>query len=262
MILIVNAENTNICIGCALESQGTILFEDHVSMDIKRTAAEYSIMFKQILELNGIAVENVSGGVIASCVPPATDTIKSAMKRLLNKDILEVGPGVRTGVDIRIDDPGELGADLIVSAAAGIEHYGAPLVIIDLNTLITFSVINKKGQFIGAIFEPGIRLSSEMIGKSAANLPETAARPSVRLIGTNSAESIKSGVFNGCAASVDGLIDRISEELGADDGLTAVITGEFAEDIAKRCSHSLIVDMHLSMKGLINIYNKNAKRRS
>ena len=258
MILIVEAENSNILLSCADESSGRIFFESFISADLRKTTTEYSIALKQILELNNIPVSGFSGGIIASCVPCLTDVLKTAMMKLIHTSILEVGPGVRTGVDIRIDDPGELGADLLATAASGIIEYGAPLVIISLYTLTTISVIDEKKRFVGAIFQPGIQLSAEIMGKRTASLPNIAIRRSEKLIGTNTVESIQSGIFNGCCASIDGLLDRIEHELDFPDMLP-VITGLNAQAVASGCRHHIMVDEHLAVKGLIAIYNKNKR---
>lgn len=258
MILIVEAENSNILLGCADELTGEIRFENRISSDLRKTSVEYSIIIKQIIELNSIALSEITGGIIASCVPGLTDTLKTAMTKLLHTSILEVGPGIKTGVDIRIDDPGELGADLIATAAAGIIEYGAPLVIINLCTLTTISVINEKKHFIGAIFQPGLHISAEAMRQRAASLPDIAIRRSEKLIGTNTVESIQSGIINGCAAAIDGLLDRIIYELDYPD-LLPVITGEHAQTIASGCKHHMLVDEHLVIKGLISIYKKNKK---
>lgn len=258
MILLVEAENSNVLLGCADEHTGRIHFETRISSDLRKTSAEYSIIIKQIIALNDIALSDITGGIIASCVPGLTDTLKTAMTKLLHTGILEVGPGIKTGVDIRIDDPGELGADLIATAAAGIIEYGAPLVIINLCTLNTISVINEKKHFAGALFQPGLRLSAEAICQRTASLPDIAIRRSEKLIGTNTVESIQSGVINGCSAAIDGLLDRILHELDYPE-LLPVITGEHAQTIASGCKHHMLVDEHLVIKGLIAIYRKNKR---
>lgn len=258
MILIVEAENSNVLLGCADENTGKIHFESRISSDLRKTSVEYSIIIKQIIELNNVSLSNITGGILASCVPGLTDTLKTAMTKLLHTSILEVGPGIKTGVDIRIDDPGELGADLIATAAAGIAEYGAPLVIINLCTLTTLSVIDEKKHFIGALFQPGLRLSAEAIGLRTANLPDIAIRRSEKLIGTNTVESIQSGIINGCSAAIDGLLNRIIYELDYPD-LLSVITGEHAQIIAAGCKHHMLVDEHLALKGLIAIYKKNKR---
>ena len=261
MILIVAAENTDILIGCADEKIGTVLFNENISTDLRKTAIEYSIAIKQITELHGIRLRDIDGGIIASCVPSLTDVLKTAMKQLIHTNIMEVGPGIKTGVDIRIDDPAELGADLIATAAAGIAEYGAPLVIINLCTLTTLSVIDSDKHFIGAVFMPGIRLSADAISHSAANLPDIAIRKSAKLIGSNTAESIRSGIINGCSSAIDGLIDKIMHELDYPD-MIPVITGDHAALIAAGCRHHTLTDKHLILKGLILIYNKNKRIRS
>lgn len=260
MILITAAENTDILIGCADEKSGTVLFKENISTELRKTSVEYSIAIKQILELHGTDIGAIKGGIIASCVPSLTDTLKTAMRQLLHVNILEVGPGIKTGIDVRIDDPAELGADLIATAAAGIAEYGAPLIIINLCTLTTLSVIDSDRHFIGAIFMPGIRLSADAVSRSAANLPDIAIRRSSRLIGSNTAESIQSGVINGCSAAIDGLIDKISYELDCPD-MIPVITGKHAQLIASGCRHHTFTDELLILKGLILIYNKNKRTR-
>lgn len=258
MILMVNAENTYIFIGCSDEAEGSLIFSDKISTDFTKTSVEYAILIKHLLKFYNIDPENLTGGVIASCVPTVTDALKSTVRQLIHRDVIEVGPGVRSGVDIRLDDPGELGADLIVTAAAGIAEYGAPLIIISLNTLTTFSVINEQKHFIGAVFMPGIRLSAAAMSTNSACLPDTAVRKSSRLIGPNTAESMQSGLFYGTAAAIDGMVDRIGRELGS-ESIVPVITGEFAQTVAGLCTRQMRVDENLGMKGLISIYNRNNK---
>lgn len=256
MILAVMVENTNILVGCAEEKTSEVFFEEYISTDIKKVSVEYAILINEILSLHGISPKSLSGGIIASCVPEITDTLKEAMKRLLPGRILDVGPGLKTGVHIKTDDPREVGSDLIAAAAAGIAKYGSPLIIVGLYTLTTLSVIDEGGGFRGVIFMPGIRLASETISKNAARLPDIAINTKLKLIGTNTVESIQSGIWHGSKAAIDGLIKKIRQELHQDN-ITTLITGVFAKEIASGSEYNPIVDEHLCLDGLMIIYNRN-----
>ena len=257
MILTFLIENSKIFAGCAEAESNRIIFEDTLSADLRKTPAEYAIILKELLELHGINRQKIRGGIISSCVPQLSETIRSAATSLFHKEFLEVGPGMKTGVNIRIDDPGELGADLLVAAAAGIKEYGAPLVIINLGTATTISVIDKDRSFRGGLIAPGIRLSLESLSSHTAFLPEVAVRKPGKLIGTTSAESMQSGVITGSAAMIDGLVDRIREEMEQEVELVA--TGEYAGLVVPGCRHMIQMDVHLMMKGLMLLYHRNKR---
>lgn len=258
MIITVNIENTKIYIGCAEESTGQIYFEDAISTDLNRTSAEYSIIIRQLLGIRSIDIDNVGGCILSSCVPQITETVKQAVDSILGTGVLEVGPGIKTGVNIRIDDPTQLGGDMLVAAAAGISEYGGPLCIIILGTAGAMFVIDKNNCFAGCLILPGLKVSIDSLTRTASELPGAALRVPPSIIGKSTVRAMQSGVIYGCAACIDGLLDRIQDELGYKVN-TPVITGEFADMIAPLCRHRVNQDRHLMMKGLIIIYNKNKR---
>lgn len=261
MIITVNIENTKIYIGCAEESSGHIYFEDSISTDLNRTSAEYSIIIRQLLELRKTPADDIDGCILSSCVPQITETVKQAMDSVLGRGVIEVGPGIKTGVNIRIDDPTQLGGDMLVAAAAGISEYGGPLCIIILGTAGAMFVLDKNNSFAGCLILPGLKVSIDSLTRTASELPGAALRVPSTIIGKSTVKAMQSGVIYGCAASIDGLLDRIQDELGYKVN-TPVITGEFADMIAPLCRHRLNVDPHLMMKGLIIIYNKNKRNQT
>ena len=260
MILTVIIENSKIFIGGADQDTGRIIFEDSISSDLRKTTAEYTIIIKQLLELHGMGQQGFDGGIISSCVPPLTDVIRRVLTNMIHREILEVAPGLKTGVNIRTDDPSELGADLLTAAAAGIRHYGAPLILINFGTTTTISVIDEHKAFRGCMITPGIRMSFDGLANNTAFLPDVAAHRPTRLIGSNTADSMQSGVIIGMAAMVDGMIDRIWEETEQDAEIVA--SGEYAGLVVPYCRHMIMTDEHLLMKGLIAIYNRNNRRQA
>ena len=260
MILTVIIENSKIFIGGANQENGRIVFEDSISSDLRKTATEYTIIIRQLLELHGLGGQIFDGGIISSCVPPLTDVIRRVLTNLIHREILEVAPGLKTGVNIRTDDPGELGADLLTAAAAGIRHYGAPLIIVNFGTTTTISYIDEQKAFRGCTITPGVRMSFDGLANNTAFLPEIAAHRPARLIGSNTADSMQSGVIIGMAAMTDGMIDRILEETEQDAEVIA--SGEYAGLVIPYCRHMIMADEHLLMKGLIAIYNRNSRRQA
>lgn len=259
MILTVDVGNTNIVYGCVKLESHTTVFEERLVTDHKKTAIEYAITFKTVLDIHGISIGDIEGGILSSSVPPVTGQIKSGLERLLGKKIIEVGPGIKTGVDIKLDDPSQLGADLLVGAVAGLSQYGAPLILIDLGTATTISVINEQKRFLGGMIIPGIRVALDGLTGNAAHLPEIALEKPEKLIGGNTVDAMQSGSIYGQASCIDGMIDRIWEELGAKTKVVA--TGGFAGLIVPNCRHDIVIDGELLVKGLTILYEKNVRSR-
>ncbi|MGN0621887.1 MAG: type III pantothenate kinase [Porcipelethomonas sp.] len=253
MILAVDVGNTNIEIGCCLDDK--IIFVERISTDIRRTPLEYAVLLKEILNLHGICPDEIDGAIAASVVPSVTDNICEAVKKATGCNAVTVGPGVRTGLSIVIDNPAQLGADLAAGAVAATEYYGYPIVIFDMGTAVTASVIDEKRNFIGGIIMPGIGTSLGALAVNASQLQSVALEMPRSLIGKNTVDCMKSGLIFGTAAEIDGIIDRIEEEMGY--GLKAVATGENARMIISQCRHKITVDDKLLIKGLALIYKKN-----
>ena len=204
MILTINIENTNTIIGCSENSE--FIFVESISTNTSRTELEYAISLKNIFELHKLEISKVEGAIISSVVPPVTSIVKGAVKRILGKEAIVIGPGVKTGLNIMTDNPAQLGSDLVANAVAGIAKYEAPMMIVSMGTATTISVINEKKQYVGGMIIPGIQVSSESLTRETAQLPKIGLEKPKRAIGTNTIECMKSGLIYGNAACIDGSI--------------------------------------------------------
>lgn len=254
MVFAVDIGNTHIVIGC-FDEQGKIRFTERISTDPRATDFEYAVSFKSVLEIHGADVNGLEGAIISSVVPSITDTVRSAIKKISGITAMVVGPGIRTGLSIKIDNPAQLGSDLVVGAVAGIHEYPCPLVIIDMGTATIISVIDKNKSYLGGMLMPGVKVSLEALTSRTSQLPTIGFEPPKRLIGRNTVECMKSGFLHGNAACIDGMLERISDELGEEP--FAVATGGLASVIAPLCRKNVTVDDDLMLKGLMLIYNKN-----
>ena len=253
MILAIDIGNTNIVIGCIKGER--ILFNERVSTDHKATDLEYAIQLKTIIEIHDIDKSEIEGAVMSSVVPSVTGVVKHAVKKLLDIDTLVVGPGVKTGLRILIDSPARLGSDLVVDAVAGINYYKAPLIVIDMGTATTMSVIDKDNNYIGGMIIPGMRTSLDALVSGAAQLSKIQLKQPEHIIGKHTVECMQSGIMNFTASGIDGCIDRIEEEIGYK--CTVVATGGLGGLIVPLCKHDIIYDDDLLLKGLLVIYRKN-----
>ena len=253
MILAVDIGNTNIVIGC-IEGE-RILFVERLYTDATKSELEYAISFKNVLEIYGIDRSRLKGGIVSSVVPPVTATLRNAAEKVTGREILVVGPGVKTGLDIRIDNPAQLGSDLAVGAVAAIEEYPCPLVIVDMGTATAFTVVNEKRQVIGGMLMPGVGVALDSLIGKTSQLPKISLEPPRRFIGSNTVDCMKSGVLYGNAACVDGIISRIREELGRE--VRVVATGGMAKSIIPYCREKIVIDDALLLKGLRLIYERN-----
>ncbi len=256
MILAIDIGNTNIVLGCCQGDE--ILFRDRISTDQTATALEYAALIKTAFEMNGVKPENVQGAIISSVVPSVTGTLRTAVQRLAGTDPMVVGPGIKTGLSILIDNPAQLGSDLVVDAVAGLAEYPLPLIIVDMGTATTLSVLDSKGNYQGGMIVPGVSVMHDSLISRTAQLPKIALEPPKRLIGKNTVECLKSGILYGNAGILDGLIDRIQAEMGG--GCTVVATGGLAGVIAPLCRNPIILDDNLLLKGLLRIYRRNEGR--
>ena len=259
MILAIDMGNTNIVIGCVDEEK--VLFEERLATDLSKTELEYVVIFKTVLELYGIEKEKVTGAIISSVVPQLVNIIKSAVYKLIKVEPMVVGPGVKTGLNILMDEPRRVGSDLIVDAVAAINNYGTPLIVIDMGTATTMSVIDRKGNYIGVVIMPGIKVSVESLVSRTAQLQRISLDAPDKVIGKNTINCMKSGVIYGNASCIDGMIDRLAEEMGeSPDDVKVVATGGLARVILPECRHNIIQDDELLLKGLKIIYDKNCDK--
>lgn len=253
MILALDAGNTNICIGC-IDHQGNVGFVARLSTDQGKTMDEYAVLFRNIFLLYRVDPEKIEDAILSSVVPPITSSLKEAVRLLTGKTPLVIGPGVKSGLNIMIDNPAQLGSDLVVDAVAGIYQYSAPLAIIDMGTATTICVIDRQKRYLGGLILPGVRISQAALTGQTAQLPKIGLEAPEKVIGRNTIDGMKSGVIFGNAAMLDGLIDRIEDELG--EPVTAIATGGLAGSIVPHCRRKIICDNDLLLKGLLLIYEK------
>lgn len=253
MILAVDIGNTNIVLGCIRDRE--ILFTERLSTDHSKTDLEHAISIKNVLEMHNLNPKDIEGAIIGSVVPPITSLIKQALYKITGCEAMIVGPGVKTGLNILMDNPAQVGSDLIVGAVAGIDEYPLPLVLVDMGTATTICVIDEKKNYIGGMILPGLRVSLDSLTSRTSQLPRISLDPPKRLIGKNTIDCMKSGILYGNASCIDGMVDRIEKELG--QPVTVVATGGLAGSIAPLCNHEIILDDELLLKGLLLIYEKN-----
>lgn len=256
MILTLSVENTNLVLGVFAGEK--LLFTSRIATDRSRTGDEYAIAFRSILDLHGISAGEIQGGIISSVVPALINEIKAALRLILGKEPLVVGPGVKTGLNILMDNPAALGSDLVVNAVAAAAEYPAPLIVVDLDTATTLCAVNEKKSFVGTVIAPGAALSAAALADACDQLPRISLEAPREIIGKNTIDSMKSGAVFGTAAMLDGLVSRMEAQLGGN--CTVIATGSLAEIIAPHCSRNVVVDQRLLLKGLRRIYEKNVKR--
>ena len=238
MVFTIDIGNSNIVVG-TVNRQG-VLFVERMSTDHKKTELEYAILLKSAMEIHGITTNEIKGCIISSVVPPVTSVINRALEKLTGEKALVVGPGIRTGLNIKIDNPAQLGSDLVVDAVAGIAEYPLPLIIIDMGTATTMSAIDAVGNYLGGVIIPGVRVALDSMVSRTAQLPRISFEAPKKAIGKNTIECMKSGSVLGSASMLDGMIDRLEEELGQD--ATVVATGGIAPFITPHCKHKIVCD--------------------
>ena len=253
MILAIDVGNTNIVVGC-IDDRKTYFIE-RLSTNRTKTELEYAVDLKNVLDIYHIKKTEIEGCIISSVVPQITNIVKLAAEKILKKNAIVLGPGVKTGLNIMMDNPGQLGADQVADAVAGISGYPVPLILIDIGTATTASVVNSKKQYVGGMILPGVGVSLDALTARASQLSGISIDAPRHVIGKNTIECMKSGVLYSNAAALDGIIDRIEEELG--EKATVVATGGLAKKIVPHCKREIILDEELLLRGLLIIYEKN-----
>lgn len=255
MILTIDIGNTNIVFG--VFDGDKIILESRMDTNRHRMADQYAITIAQLFSLYGLKREDIEGAIISSVVPPVSDQLKLSIKRVFGFEPIMVGAGIKTGLNILIDDPSTLGADLACGGAAAKELYPLPCIVIDLGTATKVYAADKNGAFIGGIIAPGIKISLEALAGRTMSLPMISLEGEAPVIGKNTVDCMRSGVLYGHAGMLDNFIDRFQQEIGK---ATIVATGGFSSVIKDYCRNDFIVDQQLVLKGLKIIYEKNKGR--
>ena len=254
MLLAIDVGNTNIVLGC-FDENNQILFRERLSTNQSATALEYVSGIRMALEMHEIDKNLIDDAIISSVVPSVTATLKEAVMKYTGRKPMIVGAGIKTGLNIVIDNPAQLGSDLVVDAVAGLDEYPVPQIIIDMGTATTLSVINSKKQYIGGVIMTGMAVSMNALVDKTSQLPKISFEAPKKVIGSNTVDCMKSGIMYATASSLDGMISRIEEELG--EPCTVIATGGLAGIVIPLCKKKIILDDDLLLKGLSLIYQKN-----
>ena len=255
MILTVDIGNSNIVLGGVRDHE--IVFEARLRTDATKTSDEYCIDLKMILEVYNINAEMIDGAIIASVVPQVLNSLQTAIKKLTGKTSLVVGPGLKTGLNIKIENPSQTGADLVVGSVAALREHKPPLIVIDMGTATTMVVLDETGALVGGCICPGVKISMDALTDRTALLPGLQLDQPKRAIGRNTIDCMRSGIMMGNACMLDGMVERMEAELGAKT--TVVATGGIAKFITPLCKREMIYDKDLIVKGLAALYRDNKR---
>ncbi|MDP4133001.1 MAG: type III pantothenate kinase [Bacillota bacterium] len=253
MILATDIGNSNIVFG-GIEN-GKVLFTSRLATDISRLADEYATYILGIFELYNVDKFGFDGAIISSVVPPLSSVLAKTVERVTGKKPLILGPGIKTGLNIRTNNSGELGSDIVANNVAALELYKGPVIVIDMGTATTVSVSDAESNFLGCAIMPGITTSLRALTKKAALLQDIDLEAPSTSICTNTPDSLKAGIVFGTAAAIDGMIDRFTKDLGYKTNVVA--TGGHAQYIIPYCKSEIVLNPDLLLMGLNIIYNKN-----
>ena len=253
MILTVDIGNTNISFG-VFEGE-EIRLMSRLATQRQRTPDQYAVDFMSILKLHSIDLNSIEGASVSSVVPELTNTLVDALSTFCNKVVL-LAPGTKTGLNILIENPAYLGADLAAGAVGTIAHYPLPAFVIDLGTATKIYAVDEHNSFVGGLIAPGVEISLNALTSTSSQLPTIALEAPSRACSKNTVECMQSGSVFGTACLIDGMLDRFIDELGEPE--TIVATGGLSSFIINECKHEITYDANLIMKGLKVIYDKNA----
>ena len=253
MILAVDIGNTNIAIG-GYENE-KIKFISRIATDDRRTSDQYAVELYDIMRIQGVSAAQIDGAVIASVVPTVGNALEMAIEKLSGIKPISVGPGVKNGINIKIDNPAQLGADLVAGAAGALGKYTMPCIVVDMGTATTLTVMDKDGAILGGAIAAGVGLTLNALAQNTTLLPSISIEAPKKIIGTNTVECMQSGLVYGTACLIDGMVERIESELG--ERCTVVATGGRAGQIVCHCKRKMELDDNLLLDGLIKIYNRN-----
>lgn len=256
MLLAIDIGNSNVVIGCLNENNETIK-QFRMVTDLKKTDDEYASGMKTILEYNGVNCEDFEGAIICSVVPPLTEIFRIAVERITGHRALVVGAGVKTGLNIMIENPATLGSDLVAVSVGAMMDYELPAIVLDMGTATTITVVDKGNKFLGGAIVPGVALSINALSSGTSLLQKVPVEAPAKCICTTTKECMQSGAVYGNAAMIDGMIDRFEQELGS--SATVVATGGIASKIIPHCVHHVVYDENLLLRGLGIIYKKNKR---
>ncbi len=255
MLLAIDIGNTNIVIGVIEDD--VIRFEARIATDQVRTSDQYGVEIKNVLEAYGVSKDEIEDCIISSVVPPVFNSVKTGVIKVIGKQPMVVGPGLKTGLNINVDVPSQVGSDRIVIAVAALAEYKPPMILMDLGTATTIEVVEPGNMYLGGVIFPGVKISLDALTSRTAQLPGISLDKPKNVIGRNTVDCMRSGMMYGTAAMIDGIVDRIEEELGHKS--TLIATGGLAQFITPLCKRDIILERDLLLKGLNIIYKKNKR---
>lgn len=253
MLLAIDIGNTNLVIGCI--ENDVIRFKARIATDRIRTSDQYGVEIKNMIEAYGVQADQIDDCIISSVVPPVFNSVKTGVWKVIGKQPMVVGPGLKTGLNIQVDVPSQVGSDRIVIAVAALAEYKAPMILMDMGTATTLEIVEPGNRYLGGVILPGVKVSLEALTSRAAQLPAISLDNPKSVIGKNTVDCMRSGMMYGTAAMIDGLIERIESELGHE--CTLIATGGMAQFIVPLCKRDIILEKDLLLKGLNLIYKKN-----
>ncbi|MBR0446354.1 MAG: type III pantothenate kinase [Oscillospiraceae bacterium] len=255
MLLAIDIGNTNIVIGVIEDD--VIRFEARIATDQVRTSDQYGVEIKNVLEAYGVSKDEIEDCIISSVVPPVFNSVKTGVIKVIGKQPMVVGPGLKTGLNINVDVPSQVGSDRIVIAVAALAEYKPPMILMDLGTATTIEVVEPGNMYLGGVIFPGVKISLDALTSRTAQLPGISLDKPKNIIGRNTVDCMRSGMMYGTAAMIDGIVERIEEELGHKS--TLIATGGLAQFITPLCKREIILERDLLLKGLNIIYKKNKR---
>lgn len=255
MILAVDIGNSNIVFGGVEDD--SILFESRIRTELTKTSDEYCIDLKILLEVNGVSPATVEGAIIASVVPQVLNAVKTAIRKLTGQQALVVGPGLKTGLKMKVENPSQTGADIVATCVAALREHNVPLIVVDMGAATTMMVVDSSGTFVGGSIAPGVKMSLDALTDRTALLPGLRLDSPKTTIGRNTNDAMRSGIMLGTAAMLDGMRQRMEEELG--EPVTMIATGTMAKFVTPLCKSPIVYDRDLLLKGLAILFRENTR---
>ena len=255
MILAIDIGNSNIVIGGVEGDE--IVFEARLRTEATKTSDQYCVDLKILLDVYEVSKASIEGVIMASVVPQVLNSMQTAVKKLTGKNCLVVGPGLKTGLNILIENPSQTGADLVVGSVAALREHKPPMIVVDMGTATTMVALDKNGALIGGCIAPGVKISMDALTERTALLPGLQLDQPKKAIGRNTIDCMRSGIMMGTACMLDGMVQRMEEELGSK--ATVVVTGGIGKFIVPMCRTPMIYDKDLLVKGLVALYRDNKR---
>lgn len=256
MLLAIDIGNSNVVIGC-LDRENRVKKQFRMVTDLKKTEDEYAAGMRTILAQNGVDCTAFEGAIICSVVPPLTEIFREAVEKTVGRKAMVVGAGLKTGLNIMIENPASLGSDIVAASVAAMVEFPLPVIVFDMGTATTITVVDKGNKYIGGAIVPGVALSMNALSAGTSLLQKVPIDAPKRCINTTATESMQSGAVFGTASLLDGMIERFEAELGCKASLVA--TGGIAQKIVPHCTHEIVYDENLLLRGLGMIYRKNKR---